>query len=616
MRNQDMPKFSPALEWLDLLTQLRVNEDPRQLIRQKFFVAARLCVGLGALVLFPLWLFVNGVPTLQHSAQFVLALTPLVAIAVLKHTGNFQLAQYVSICGWMALGTSVGASAQGFDAVAVTLLMIALIEAALTLEVAVVGACVCAILALIALHAAQQSFAAEGNLVRASAAFYVAPLLVYAAALAAGAIAAEHARAQSERRNTRDLRLLTDALGDIVVHFDRSGAVSSLVGDTHKAYGLEARDLIGRGFFQRVHVADRPAFLKLLSDACSNGAPTQAVLRVQVGQAQKSGGYMEPIFNLFEARSCHGDLRSRGADKGAAPIVSILRDVTVVRKAEEELAAARREGELAMAGKTRFLANISHELRTPLNAIIGFSEMLGSPELEPAAPEKRREYARIIASSGHHLHDVVNTILDMSKIESGAMQIFPEPFSFPALIEQCCEMIALKADQNGVLLTRDYPRSLDEIVADKRACKQILINLLSNAVKFTPAKGRVTVRLRPEGNCVVFSVTDSGIGIAAQDLAHLGDPFFQASSAHDRAFEGTGLGLSVVRGLVGLHGGSILIESAPKAGTTVTVRLPQDGRCAHERNCAAAKIQTIARHGAAAPGQDIDRQQDPVKKIA
>ena len=143
----------------------------------------------------------------------------------------------------------------------------------------------------------------------------------------------------------------------------------------------------------------------------------------------------------------------------------------------------------------------------------------------------------------------------MSKIELGSMQIFPEPFSLPKLVEQCCDMIQIKADQGQVTLARECRGDLEEVVADKRACKQILLNLLSNAVKFTPPRGTVTVRLRPEGNSLVLAVSDTGIGIGADDLARLGDPFFQASSSHDRSYEGTGLGLSVVRGLVGLHGG-------------------------------------------------------------
>ncbi len=616
MRNSFKFVPSSVMQWLDHLTPAQAVEHPVEWARHKFFVATRLAVGLCVLASGPEFLYLYGVPSLQHAAQFTLALTPLASIVVLKSVGDFRLAQDVSICGWLALAVSVSATT-GQEAISISLLTIALIEAALTMEIVMVACVIAATLVLIVLGATSPANMDEAIIAgRATLALSIAPLMIYMAALAAGAILVEHTRARADRRNARDLRLLTSAIGDIVLHFDRTGAVSSIVGDMHKAYGMERRDLFGRGFFHRVHVADRPAFLKLVSDAISQDAPGHAVIRLHVSAAEHVGGYMEPVFKYFDARTCHVQNKEGEATPHTSAVVCILRDITTEKRAEEEIGAARRESELAMASKTRFLANISHELRTPLNAIIGFSEMLGSEDLEPDDPEKRREYARIIRDSGHHLHEVVSSILDMSKIESGSMQIFPEPFSMPALVEQCCDMIQLRADQGKVALVREYPSDMDELVADKRACKQILINLLSNAVKFTPAHGKVTVRLWVEGNNLAFSVSDNGIGIAAHDLARLGDPFFQASSSHDRAYEGTGLGLSVVRGLVGLHGGAIAVESAPKSGTSVTVRLPIDGHKHPQRTNANTKIQTIARHGAGTPGQDVSQEQEMVKKIA
>ncbi|WP_246206951.1 PAS domain-containing sensor histidine kinase [Methylocystis heyeri] len=625
MRNTLKLASTAVLQSLDQLTPHKDGRHPVQQARQKFFVAARLAVGLCVLAAGPALLYLHGLPSLQHAAQYTLALTPLASIVILKTTGSLRLAQDLSICGWLALAVSVSATTAGQEAVSLSLLTIALIEAALTMDIVMVAGVIGLTLTLIVVGAASPNYMTEEALaLRANVAMSVTPLMIYMAALAAGAILVEHARARADRRNARDLRLLTDAIGDIVVHFDRTGAVSSIVGDTHKAYGLETRDLLGRGFFYRVHVADRPAFLKLVSDAVSGGAPAHAVLRLHVGASQNASGYIEPVFNFFDARTCH--VETKDLDENGAPVVCILRDITATKRAEEEIAAARRESELAMASKTRFLANVSHELRTPLNAIIGFSEMLGSKDLEPQDPEKRREYARIIRDSGNHLHEVVNSILDMSKIESGSMQIFPEPFSMPALVEQCCDMIQIKADHGQVGLLREYPLDMSELVADKRACKQILINLLSNAVKFTPPNGTVTVRLWIEGNNLAVSVADTGIGIAPPDLARLGDPFFQASATHDRAYEGTGLGLSVVRGLVGLHGGAIAVESALKLGTTVTVRLPVDGQRNPERTTGGTKIQVMARHGVGAPGQDVSHEravsqavghkQEMVKKIA
>ncbi|MEF3368014.1 HAMP domain-containing sensor histidine kinase [Methylocystis sp. 9N] len=306
----------------------------------------------------------------------------------------------------------------------------------------------------------------------------------------------------------------------------------------------------------------------------------------------------------------------------AAPLVIYVVIVAIrVLRAEEALLRARLEGERAVAGKTRFLANVSHELRTPLNAIIGFSEMLANQTLSPPEPAKQREYAKIIGDSGRHLLDVVNSILDMSKIEAGSMRLVPEPFAPAALIDQCCDMMRLQALEAGVTLTREDEGAIEEIVADKRAFRQILLNLLSNAIKFTQPGGRVRVRLREEGDQLALTVSDNGVGVAACDLARLGDPFFQASAAHDRAYEGAGLGLSVVRGLVGLHGGSITIESAPGKGACVTVRLPADCSKNAVAAHAMARIETIARHDAApianiGAGSGARNQKEMAVKIA
>jgi cell cycle sensor histidine kinase DivJ len=154
----------------------------------------------------------------------------------------------------------------------------------------------------------------------------------------------------------------------------------------------------------------------------------------------------------------------------------------------------------------------------------------------------------------------------------------PERFAILPLIDNVCDMMRLRAEESGLKLTRAYLPGCDEIVSDKHACKQILLNLLSNALKFTPAPGEVNVTAKPEGNSLLIAVSDTGIGIAPRELERLGNPFFQAQSAHDRPYEGTGLGLSIVRGLLGLQGGAIRVESEPGKGTCVIVRLPLDCR--------------------------------------
>ncbi|PPD44658.1 MAG: PAS domain-containing sensor histidine kinase [Methylocystis sp.] len=598
-----------------------MSSRPLEAARHRYFILPRLVVSACVLLGAPVWLFLYGAPTAYEALLFLLAQIPLMSVAVLARTGNLRVAQSISIFGWLALALAVDGLTEGYETISITLLAIALVEAALTPQIVMIFVIVAATIDVLALTAGVDIRPEIAALQRsASLAILAAPMLLYIAFVAICAIRAENARMQSDTANARDLRLLTEAIGDIVLHLDRTGAVSMIVGDTHKAYGMDQRDLIGRGFFQRVHIADRPAFLKLVSDAFDHRTSLTTLLRVQVSlEPSASGAYSEPVFNYFDARMALAEPFIDDLDEEtvavAIPVVCILRDVTAERRAEEAAAAARAESEHATASKTRFLANISHELRTPLNAIIGFSEMLANPTLAPTDPAKQREYAEIISSSGNHLLEVVNTILDMSKIESGSMQIFPEPFPLPLLIDQCCDMVQIKADQGAVNLMRDYRRDIDELVADKRACKQILLNLLSNAVKFTPAGGKVRVRLQPEGNLLAITVSDTGIGIAAGDLARLGNPFFQASSAHDRAYEGTGLGLSVVRGLVGLHGGAMTVESAPRKGTSVTVRIPIDCRETENVAAASAKIETIPRHGLAL-GADVGHERETVKKIA
>ena len=257
-------------------------------------------------------------------------------------------------------------------------------------------------------------------------------------------------------------------------------------------------------------------------------------------------------------------------------VVGVLRDVTLRKTHQQALLDAHGEAERANAAKSRFLATMSHELRTPLNAIIGFSEML-MKEAELGIDAKRRnEYAGLISGSGHHLLSVVNGILDMSKIETGNFEITPEPFDPAQVIAGCCGLLELRAREAGVRLERMAADNLPEMIADKRALNQILLNLVSNAIRFSDRGGVVTISARAEAAHVTFAVEDNGVGISDEDLARVGEPYFQAGSSYDRRHGGTGLGLSIVKGLVRLQGGELSIRSRIGEGTRVTVRLPLD----------------------------------------
>jgi cell cycle sensor histidine kinase DivJ len=251
-----------------------------------------------------------------------------------------------------------------------------------------------------------------------------------------------------------------------------------------------------------------------------------------------------------------------------------MRDVSERKAQEHAIEIARQEAERAGASKSQFLATMSHELRTPLNAIIGFSEMIMREDEMKLDAARRKEYAALINESGNHLLSVVNGILDMSKMESGKFEILPEPFLPRESLSSCCNLMALKARECGIDLVTRMPRDLPQMIGDARAFKQILLNLLSNAIKFTERGGSVTVSANVDGRNMIVRVADTGVGIGEADMAHLGDPFFQAGGTYQGRHEGTGLGLSIVKSLVALHGGDMKVQSKLDQGTTVSVVLP------------------------------------------
>jgi len=234
--------------------------------------------------------------------------------------------------------------------------------------------------------------------------------------------------------------------------------------------------------------------------------------------------------------------------------------------ANQELAAASRH-------KSEFLANMSHELRTPLNAIIGFSDVL-EQRLFGELNERQTDYTRDIASSGRHLLDLVNEILDLSKVEAGRMELEPSEFALAETIRGAVAFVRERAAAHGIALGADLPTDLGTVVADERKVRQVLLNLLSNAVKFTPDSGAISVRAWRSDGEVQVAVRDTGIGIAPEDQAKVFDEFQQVGKPSDRSREGTGLGLTLAKRFIELHGGRIWIESEIGTGTTFTFAIP------------------------------------------
>jgi signal transduction histidine kinase len=284
--------------------------------------------------------------------------------------------------------------------------------------------------------------------------------------------------------------------------------------------------------------------------------------------------------------------------------------IAAKQDADEAARTAREamiEAQVANRTKTEFLANMSHELRTPLNAIIGFSEMMGNGLMGPSQADKQIEYAKDIHESGQHLLELINDILDLAKVEAGKLELQEQQVDVAKVAASCTRLIQERAQENGLAVHYKIPEDLPSVIADERKLKQVLINVLSNAVKFTPRGGMVVLMagVEPNGGFAI-KISDTGIGMAPEDIPKALSPFTQIQSDLGRAYEGTGLGLPLSKALVELHGGTLSIDSDHGTGTTVTVRLPsarvQQGGT---RKGSAAQARAAAREGeraAARPG--------------
>ena len=291
----------------------------------------------------------------------------------------------------------------------------------------------------------------------------------------------------------------------------------------------------------------------------------------------KDGGYVSVGTDITALKTHEEKLVD--SEKRLMASVSDLR-ASQQRTAElaEKYATEKTRAEEANQAKSKFLANMSHELRTPLNAIIGFSEIMESGMFGPLGADKYSEYCGDIRSSGQYLLDVINDILDMSKIEAGRIRLDFEDLDLASLLNEAMRVVSARAQEKQLALTARISPNL-RLRADRRALKQIALNLLANAVKFTPGGGHVTVRGRAADGCIVLSIADSGIGIAKDALTRLGRPFEQVESQLTKSHQGSGLGLAISKSLVELHGGRMRIRSTLGKGTLVSVRLPLEPQC-------------------------------------
>jgi len=291
----------------------------------------------------------------------------------------------------------------------------------------------------------------------------------------------------------------------------------------------------------------------------------------------KDGGYVS-VGTDITALKTHEEKLVDSEKRLMATVSDLRASQQRLGELAEQYAAEKTRAEEANQAKSKFLANMSHELRTPLNAIIGFSEIMESGMFGPLGAEKYQEYCSDIRDSGQYLLDVINDILDMSKIEAGRIRLDFEDLELNSLLNESMRVVSSKAQEKQLEVSAKISPELT-LRADRRALKQIVLNLLSNAVKFTPGGGRVTVRGRATDHCVVLGIADTGIGIAKDALAKLGRPFEQVESQLTKSHQGSGLGLAIAKSLVELHGGRMRIRSTLGKGTMVVVRLPLEPQC-------------------------------------
>jgi cell cycle sensor histidine kinase DivJ len=551
--------------------------DPLTAARHQSFIASHLLGGLIALCVFPVYLVVSGKPSLLAAVAFLWLLSPIAIAVLLSRTGKFAAAHLASAANFAGLVTYCAWLSGGLASWLIPWMVVVPLEAALTTDRRVVAWGVgFAGFGLVILAAAQSSGSMQAPDTSALspgllALIGAASAVTYAAALA---VMVQLVYSQSEnavQAGEERYRLLAENATDMITRHDDKGRVIFVSPAAQQLFGEATQKIAGDGLFERVHVADRPAYMTALSCSLAKNEPIAVEFRVRRAGPTDTARYVWVEMCCRPLRATEGETLDRPG------IVAVTRDVSDRKAQEAELTRTRDEAESASRAKTQFLANMSHELRTPLNAVIGFSEILSRELFGTLGETRYRDYARLIHESGEHLLNVVNDILDMSKIEAGKFKIVKEPFDVAPLIKSCCDLMRHTAEQRSLSLIMDVAPDIPELLADKRACKQMLLNVISNAIKFTDPGGWVRVSARHIGGNVEFIVVDNGIGIAKQDLPKLGNPFVQADNSYDRSYDGAGLGLSVVKGLARLHGGYLELASVLGQGTVATITLPLDG---------------------------------------
>ena len=499
-------------------------------------------------------------PTVMLAAIFATFCTAWLMALLVAATGRTRIAEILSLI-LAASGVSVLVASAGGPASPALLGAAALAIEAWWLRRTARAAWIGAAAALAVIPA--QAIAAQWLPVQAEAgATAWLALLTYAGFLAPRLAAWLQEAPAADATATPPLDETIDA---VVLSLSAAGEVLDASAQARRILGVQPELLLANGLFDRVHVADRVAYMCALADLREGSERRRVEARLRIPAVRE--GSAAPDYRPFQIEM----MRQAGTD---GPVGMLIRTNDEMAKLRELLASAAETAKSVEVAKSRFLAAVSHELRTPLNAIIGFSDMLNHEMFGSFQDPRQKEYVGLIGESGHHLLSVVNSILDVSRIEAGSYPTSCEPFVFGEAVDMCHAMLKDQACARQIDLSLDVAGDIGEVDTDRRAIKQILINLVSNAIKFTPSGGSIVIGGRRAGSQVQFWVSDNGIGMAEEDLARIGKPFTQIQNDYTKRFEGAGLGLSLVSGLVSLLHGSMAIESEPGCGTTVTISLP------------------------------------------
>lgn len=512
------------------------------------------------------------VPALGVIAAVVFIVAPIAIAALLSRTGRLDIAHLLSAAQLAALVVVAAVLSEGRSSFAVAWLALVPLEAALSgrARIALAGA-VLALAALLAIELATVLALLPATSVSALVSAKVAlaaqiGAVAYGGIVAAGVVRIQRGSRRELEASRERYRLIAENANDLVTRHDASGSTVFASLASAAIVGVDPGRLVAIGFEAVLHPDDRPRYRASLQHSLATGQPVSEEYAIEKPSAD---GTLMPLWLEMRCQPV------RTAD-GVPSIVAVTRDITVRRAEAVELARARDEAQTASRAKTAFLATISHELRTPLNAIIGFSDLLQRNLAREERSDQLADHARVIHESGEHLFSLVQDLLDVSKIESGKFGLDPEAVSLAEIARTAVEALLPIADAKHITLDVQIAPALPDLYADRRATRQILLNLVANAVKFTPDHGRVEIAARALGDRMEIAVTDTGIGVSAEHIDHIGQPFYRVETSYARRTDGAGLGLSIVRGLVELHGGVLEIASEQGRGSRFTLTLPID----------------------------------------